>query len=210
MNSLRQELLAVKDQPTMRMLLPAGWEVISLEDDGVQSLIDRLRAVLMRANRPDIDAYLTSSLTKWLTELKARGGCYAVLPLDPPVGTALPMSLAVSVVSEVGGRRLDEWVTAKIRTGATEFLDDRNSVLAWSMTTAGQDQMAGTVSDQFQYLIPVPGSERRSAVLLSGTLLVLEGEPEDSPRRRAARALYDSVALALDWVPASIATRSAS
>lgn len=201
MSGLRDELLSVgKELPALRLLLPAGWRASPLQQAGVDELVRRLRATLMAAHRPDVDAYLTGALRRWIGELRAAGGLYMVLPVDPPGGTPLPMSLVVSVVTDAGGQSVESWVVEKIRSGTTEFLDENRTVLTWTTTTPGRDEMAGTVSDRFDYMIPVPGTSRRSALVLSGTNLSPDSIGADDPRRVAAHTLFDSIALAADWV----------
>nr|WP_274637711.1 hypothetical protein [Microbacterium bovistercoris] len=208
MTSLREELLGAPDAPTMRMLVPGGWEVIPLEGEGYERFAQRFRTTVKRAGRPDVDAYVTSMLKRWIGDLRERGGLYAILPLDLPDQRTLPMSLTVSLVGDDAEHSLEDWVTAKIRQGTTEFLDDGRTVLAWQTRTAGRDEMAGTVSCQYSYLIPVPGTSRRKAVMLAGTHLVEATDPEDAPHREAANALFDAMALALDFVPTPAANRA--
>jgi hypothetical protein len=200
MTSLRQELLGTPSAGTMRMIVPAGWEISPLDDHHTGALIDRLRAVLKGANRPDIDAFLSHMLRTWATALREKGGLYAILPTNPGEGTALPMSMVVSIVGDVAGQPLKAWAVAKIRSGSTEFLDEARTVLAWRSSAPGADEMAGTVTEQYHYLIPVPGADLREAVLLTGTRLALADEPEGASMRAAARVLYDAMALGLDWV----------
>ncbi|MCT9818886.1 hypothetical protein N3K63_01155 [Microbacterium sp. W1N] len=202
MTSLRHELLGTPTAGTMRMLVPGGWEVVPLDDEHMRAFSARMRRVLMQSHRPELDAYLSGMLRTWVSRLRETGGLYAVLPLDPPTGTALPLSLIVSVVGDVAGHPLKTWAVSKIRSGTSEFLDEGRTVLAWSTTTAGTDEMAGTVSEQYNYLIPVPGADLREAVLLTGTRVALAGEADDAPARAATRVLYDAMALGLDWAPA--------
>ncbi|MFT4156847.1 MAG: hypothetical protein QM630_02805 [Microbacterium sp.] len=200
MNSLRQELLRLPGLPTMRMLIPAGWRSLPLTDEHLSEFTRKFSEILMRAHRPDLDAELTAMLERWAKELRGQGGRFAILPLDRPEGSVLPMSLTVSIVSELGGRSLDEWVAARIRQGGTDFLDDARTVLFWE---GGASQGNGLNTRARTYLIPVPGTRRGQAVLLSGIELVAEDEPADGFRREAASMLFDSVALALDWLPAA-------
>ncbi|WP_127820077.1 hypothetical protein [Microbacterium sp. CPCC 204701] len=202
MRALRYELQGSAGRPTMRMLVPGGWRAVTVDDEGLAELRGQLRTQVRRAGRPDVDAFLSSSLVKWMTELRERGGRFAVLPLDPPEGTAFPMSFTVSIVDDEPGRTIEAWVTAKIREGDTEFLDDRRSVLAWRTSAPGEGQMTGTISDQYFYVVPVPGSQRKSAAMLHGTHLLDAAADSDDPRREAARVLFDSMALSLDWPPA--------
>ncbi|HCJ49364.1 MAG TPA: hypothetical protein DHW40_08560 [Microbacterium sp.] len=203
MSSLRQELLGTPSAGTLRMLVPGGWDVLPLDQAHIDQFTERMREVVKRAGRPDVDAFLSGMLRTWGARLRERGGLYAVLPLTPPEGSALPMSLIVSVVTDVSGHPLQSWAVSKIRSGTTEFLDDARTVLSWSSSAAGTDDMAGTVTHQHNYLIPVPGAELREAVLLTGSRVALESEPDDAPARAAARALYDAMALSLDWAPVS-------
>lgn len=203
MSALRLELGGAPERPTMRMLIPSGWRAVKVDEEGSAELVDQLRDQIKRAGRPDVDAYLSTSVTTWLAELRERGGRFAVLPLDPPEGTAFPMSFTVSIVDDSPGHSIEGWVTAKIRAGGTEFLDDRRSVLTWRTSAPGEGQMIGTLSDQYFYIVPVPGSRRTSAVMLHGTHLVdAEASDPDDRRREAARVLFDSMALSLDWLPA--------
>lgn len=201
MSSLRQELLGLGTLPSMRMLLPAGWRSVALTDDGMQELTDRLRDVFMRAHRPDLDVALTASISRWVRELRAQGGRYAVLPIDLPQEGALPMSLTVSVISEMGEAPLEDWVVAKIRSGTTRFLDEERTVLAWFASESGRGEAEGVTTDAHSYLIPIPGTRRRQAVLLVGMHLVPADMGPEAPRKEAAQVLFDTIALALDWAP---------
>lgn len=200
MNSLRQELMAVPGLPTMRMLLPAGWRARELSEDGLAVLVGELREIFMQAHRPDLDAELTSMLENWARQLRENGGRYAILPAGDQPGAVLPMSMTVSVVTQIGGADLDTWVTAKITSGGTRFLDEQRTVLAWHDERREQE---GVFTDLHSYLIPVPGTRRQQALLLAGTHLSLAGDGATPERREMAEVLFDTMALALDWVPAS-------
>lgn len=203
MNSLRRELLG-EQLPAIRMVVPAGWVVVPVDESGVAEFVDTIRARSREAGRPDIEAAFASSVSRWLTELRLQGGRCAVLPLDPPEGTAIPLSFAVSIIEGAAGNGLEEWVTAKIRAGGTSFLDDRRTVLSWRTSTAGSGAMDGTVTDHYHYLIPVPGTQRKAAARLAGShVLDAEGLTVGDPRREAAAALFDAMALTVDWPPAA-------
>lgn len=198
MTSLRQQILGLPQDPGIRILLPSGWEALPLDDEHVADLTKRLRPVFMRANRPDLDAYVSGLIDRWLTELRAQGGLFAILPSG--VDAVLPMSLVVSVVAEHDGSQLDGWVANRLRGGRAEFLDDEQSILTWSASTLGTGEMSGTVTDQYNYLIPVPRADRRRALLLTGSNLVAADATQEDPARVAAQSLYDAIALAMVWV----------
>src|SRR5690606_37362654 len=154
---LRSELLGLGADPGIRMLLPPGWEVIPLDDENLAPLTQKWRATLMQANRPDIDAYLSGIFEHWMGELRDNGGRYAVLPTAGE--QILPLSLARSVVEERDRSSLDRWVARRRQGNDAGFLDEDRTVLTWRSTTVGQGEMAGTASDQYNYLIPVPGAQ---------------------------------------------------
>ncbi len=186
MSGLRDELLSLgKELPDLRLLLPAGWRASSLQQAGVDELVRRLRATLMAAHRPDVDAVSDRRSSK-----VDRGAACRGRPLHGPSRRSTRRNPLADVAGGVGRHRRRRsvrrsWVVEKIRSGTTEFLDENRTVLTWTTTTPGRDEMAGTVSDRFDYVIPVPGTSRRSALVLSGDqpLARFDRRRRSAPRR---------------------------
>jgi hypothetical protein len=199
MSTLREQLLGGGETPEFRLLLPAGWECQAL-DDGYADRVEReVRAVFMRAGRPDLDGRFTGQLQRGIAAARAEGAKHVILPLSPDGDAPLPMSLVVATTQAPAGGTLDAWVSGRIRAGAT-MLDDDGRIVTWRSDAVGEGEEAGTRQWQSHYVAAVPGTGRTRAVIVTATLLGLAEDDAETPEVVAARALFDAIVSTLAWV----------
>lgn len=204
MASLREELLGTPAlEPSFRLLLPEGWTSHPISEATARSFEDRASAVFRRAGRPDLDGAFASMLRRSMRDLERAGAEYVILPPASEERGSAPVSLIVSVISGHNGMPLDAWVAQRFREGA-HMLDDSGRIVTWRSRKPGSE--AGVEQVQSSYLLPVPDTDRKKGLLLTGTVMIEEGTSEDSVEIVASTAAFSAIASTVSWVtPADIA-----
>lgn len=87
----------------------------------------------------------------------------------------------------------------KTREGA-EILDPEGRMVYWRERRPGLDR--DTVRAQSTYLIPVPGTRRRTALMLRGTTILGAQASDDDEYAVAVRMVFDAMASTVTWIAA--------
>ncbi|KRB36724.1 UNVERIFIED_CONTAM: hypothetical protein OHV15_10720 [Microbacterium sp. SLM126] len=160
--------------PDYRLLLPDGWEQLPADRAGVDELIRRTSAVFREQHRPELDAEMRTLLeVAYRKMLQAKA--FALYLQTSAVETPLPMSIVASVVEGQLGGTLDRQVAQLFRDKGAEFLTDDRSILRWEADVAQRKEVEGASAHVIDYLIPVPGTERRRALQFTTTIPVPTG-----------------------------------
>ncbi|GAB3618688.1 hypothetical protein GCM10027416_32450 [Okibacterium endophyticum] len=198
--SLREELLGLAPAtPLFRMLLPDEWQCFPVTPDLGNEVELRTREVFKKAGRPDLDGQFTAELHRSMQGLERAGAKYILLPTNRAADKA-PLSLSMIITFvDSPDRSLDGWVTARIHEGA-QLLDPEGKIVFWHARTEGTD--GETQQTQSTYVIPVPGSNRRQALMLRGTALIGIDTPDDDEYVTAVHSIFDAMASTVAWVRA--------
>jgi hypothetical protein len=204
MVSLREEILGVSSvEPSFRLLLPEGWTAHRISESTADHFEARAGDVFRRAGRPDLDGAFASILRRSMRDLEKAGAEWVILPAASEERGSAPLSLIVSVISGQNGQPLDSWVAQRFREGA-RMLDDAGRIVTWRARKAGSE--AGVEQVQSSYLIPVPETDRKKGLLLTGTVMIEAGAPDDSDAIVASSAAFDAISSTVSWVvPADVA-----
>ncbi len=205
MVSLREEILGAPSvEPAFRLLLPEGWTSHPISEDTAASFEERASDVFRRAGRPDLDGAFASILRRSMRDLARAGADYVILPPASEERGSAPVSLIVSVITGQNGQPLDAWVAQRFREGA-QMLDDSGRIVTWRSRKPGSE--TGVEQFQSNFLLPVPETDRKKGLLLTGTVLIEEGASEDSDAVVASSAAFAAIASTVSWVtPADIAS----
>lgn len=160
--------------PDYRLLLPDGWEQLPADRAGVEELIRRTSAVFRAQHRPELDAQMRTMLEVAHRKM-VQANAFALYLQTAAVETPLPMSIVASVVEGQLGGTLDRQVAQLFRDKGAEFLTDDRSILRWEADVAPRKEVEGTAAHVIDYLIPVPGTQRRRALQLTTTIPVPTG-----------------------------------
>lgn len=164
--------------PDYRLLLPDGWEQLPADRAGVEELIRRTSAVFREQHRPELEAQMRTMLeVAYRKMLQAKA--FALYVQTAAVETPLPMSVVASVVEGQLGGTLDRQVAQLFRDKGAEFLTDDRSILRWEADVAARKEVEGAAAHVIDYLIPVPGTERRRALQFTTTIPVPTGVDVD-------------------------------
>lgn len=202
--TLRDEL-GVKADPDFDLALPKGWARHGLDDDTLKSMVARAKQRCMETHRPQLFVEMKAQLEESFEDMRRAGVIAFFGPTDPGADTlAIPASINASMRIAEPGSTLDDLARSLIRDNdAQPLLGDKTTLRFETEQTRrlGTDTI---VSHSLVYMTPVPGSQRRRAlVLVAGFGRPLD-QPSDSDEMHALRFLFDSVASSLTWhVPES-------
>ncbi|AZS45918.1 MULTISPECIES: hypothetical protein [Microbacterium] len=202
--SLREELLGLSSgTPRFRILLPAEWASWPVTPELGAQLEQRTRPAFARAGRPDLDGMFTSQLNSAMKGLAEAGAKYVFLPSERTPGKdPLALSMIATFIDSPDGP-LDAWVTSRIRDGA-ELLDTEGRIVYWRDRRAGLDDE--THRAQSIYVISVPGTNRRKALMLTGSTIVGAETADDDEYAVAVRMIFDAMASTVTWVADDVDT----
>ncbi len=156
--------------PPFRLMLPAGWEEVAADDAAVRSLVERSSEVFRSAHRPDLDAQFRRLLQTAARKMK-QGRVFAMyLQTDVPEERILPLSITAAVADGQLGGTLDRQVTDLFRERGAQFLRDDRAIVRWEADTTAGGELEGTAARVLNYLIAVPGTGRRTALLFTTTI----------------------------------------
>lgn len=188
------------EMPGYRMLFPAGWAEFGVDDDAERELNLRSRAKVKPLGRPDLDFAITSSIKGAFRQLRTREPLALYLPTEVSEDAVLPMSIIASRLMDPTGAPLDAHITSIFRDFGGEFLGDDRNIVRWRRThRQPEGATAGIIDEQVNYAIPVAGTGRRMALLLS-TSIIHDNEgsvSKDSIELMAA--LSDSIVSTFTW-----------
>jgi hypothetical protein len=188
--------------PAFRIALPPGWvrhvPTNAAQDDDVK----RASAIFKRANRPDLDAEFRTLMAQ-TTQAMARTKVFEIYRQEQvEMDDLLPMSITASALSGTDGENLDGWVADAFRTKGAEFLDDARHIVRWSSEPArpsGARRIEGVGGRSLTYLIPVPGTQRRKALVFTTTIVIPDGEVLPAELVDAMELLSDAMISTFTW-----------
>lgn len=156
--------------PPFRLLLPAGWEELPADRDSVRLLIERSSAVFASQHRPDLDVEFRRLMETALRKMQ-QGRVFALyLQTSVPAERVLPLSITAAVADGQLGGTLDRQVAALFTEHGAEFLTDDRTIVRWQADASSGGELAGTRARVINYLIPVPGAGRRTALQFTTTI----------------------------------------
>lgn len=160
--------------PEYRLLLPDGWEELPADRAGVEQLIRRTSEVFRAQHRPELDAEMRTLLERAYKKMQ-QANAFALYLQTSAADLPLPLSIVASVVTGQLGGTLDRQVSRLFRENGAEFLTDDRSIVRWEAEVSARKEVEGTAAHVVDYLIPVPGSERRRALQFTTTIPVPVG-----------------------------------
>lgn len=156
--------------PPFQLMLPAGWEELPADESAMRLLVERSGAVFKSQHRPDLDAEFRRLMHTAARKLK-QGRVFALyLQTDVPADQVLPISMTAAVADGQLGGTLDRQVTDLFREHGAEFLRDDHGIVRWQADTRARGDLEGTAARVLNYLIAVPGTGRRRALLFTTTI----------------------------------------
>lgn len=187
--------------PDYRLLLPDGWEELPADRAGVEELIRRTSEVFRSQHRPDLDAQMRTLLELAYRKMQ-QAKVFALYLQTSARDVPLPMSIAASVVTGPLGGTLDRQVAQLMRDKGAEFLTDDRSILRWEAAVSPRAEVDGAAAHVVDYLIPIPGAERRRALQFT-TTIPLPGETDTDlrPLVDGLTQLSDLLISTFTWEP---------
>lgn len=200
--SLREALGGAPD-PDFGLVLPPGWERRDVTDAEQTRMLSQIRGRLMEAHRPDLYARMRVLVGDAFAQMRKVSTVAMFTPGDSPDAVFIPASLTASIQHAEPGENLDGYVRSAIqRDGATPLLGDKRVMRVERETTDtldGEQVLVTTVA----YLTPVPGSQRRRALLLTLVIMRPLDVPADDAPLVQMKALFDLCVSTLTWFPRS-------
>ena len=199
--SLREQLGGVPD-PDFTLALPPGWVRREVTDEVRDGMLSKVRARLLDAHRPDLYGRMRQLVTEAFTQMR-QVSTVAMFTAgdDAPDSAYMPASLTATVQHAEPGQNLDAYVRSAILSeGATPLLGDKRIMRVEresSETLDGEQLLVTTVV----YMTPVPGSERRRALLLTLVIMRPPEAPADDAPLMQMKALFDLCVSTLTWTP---------
>jgi hypothetical protein len=191
--------MAPHDVPPFRLILPAGWEEHPADRDSVTRLIKQGREIFRSQHRPDLDSEFSQLMGLSLNKMK-QGGVFALyLQESVPPDEILPLSLTAAVANGQLGGTLDRQVTALFREQKAEFLTDDRAIVRWRTDVVHTGTFSGASSRTLSYLVAIPGTDRRSAILFTTTIPYRTGDDAESEQ------LVDDITLLSDTIISTFA-----
>ncbi|MFK0402259.1 hypothetical protein ACIQTT_08025 [Microbacterium sp. NPDC090225] len=196
--SLREELLGLAPAvPRFRILLPPEWASFPVTPELGGQFEQKAREVFARAGRPDLDGVFSAQLARAMRGLQEAGAKYVFLPSERTPGKdPFALSMVATYIDSPDGP-LDGWITARVRAGA-EMLDPEGRIVFWRDRGPGLD--GETHKSQSTYVIAVPGSNRRKALMLTGSTIVGAETDDDDEYAVAVRMIFDAMAATVTWI----------
>lgn len=191
--------MAPHDVPPFRLILPAGWEQLPADRESVARLRKSASGVFRSQHRPDLDSEFSQMMG--LSEHKMKqGGVFALyLQESVPPEEFLPMSMTGAIAQGQLGGTLDRQVSSLFRDQQAEFLTEDRAIVRWQSEVVHTGKFAGASSRTLSYLIAIPGSERRRAILFTTTIPYVTGEGDEN------RELIDELTLLSDTMISTFA-----
>ncbi len=185
--------------PPYRMLLPAGWSKHPADRASLAKLTDQARSVFRAQHRPDLDSEFTRLMEGAARRMKRAGVVAIYLQTSTPEDEILPMSLTASIVRGPLGGSLDRQVTALFRDRGAVFLTDDRRIIRWRADVDQPGELAGTSTRLLDYLVPIPGTNRREALQLTTTLPYPTGDDTVTEFLDQLTLLSDTVVSTFEW-----------
>lgn len=199
--SLREQLGGVPD-PDFTFALPPGWVRREVSEQEQERMLSLTRARLMEAHRPDLYARMRQLVGQAFTQMRKVSTVAMFTAGDSAPDVAyMPASLTATIQHAESGQNLDAYVrSAIVSDGATPLMGDKRIMRVEresSETLDGEQMLVTTVV----YMTPVPGSERRRALLLTLVIMRPPEAPADDAPLMMMKALFDACVSTLSWTP---------
>ncbi len=169
--SLKDDLLkSDRMVPEYRLMLPAGWKEYRPDSMNEQELLRDAKIRLRDAHRPDLAAELVGMTKRAFSQMRRTNSLAFYMGLPQDEAAVLPLSITVSKRVAANGLTLDSEVADLIRNHGAQPLNDDQVVIRWETSqthTVGRDKIA---TETISYLTPIPGTERREALLFVGVV----------------------------------------
>lgn len=198
--SLREQLGGTPD-PEFSLVLPPGWERHGVTDAEQEKILHGMRRRFLDAQRPELFARMKQLVTESFAQMK-KASTVAMFTAGDQAGTLhLPASLTASIQHAEPGENLDGFVRSAITTaGATPLLGDKRFLRAERETRETLDGDSALVTT-VMYLTPIPGTQRRRALMLTLVIMRPLDAPADDAPLMQMKALFDACVSTLTWVP---------
>lgn len=185
--------------PAFSMLLPRGWVSREPSSAVFSELSARVSGVFRRSHRPDLDARFSSIWERATTELLRRDPVRIMFPGDVAPEDLFPISIVAVRVTDPVGMSLDRRVRELVRVHDARPMDEESKILRWHVDD--RLRMDGGVATvrSFNYLIALPGTHRREALMFSGVLPTGAGESLDEETIQGAQLLMDAIMSTFSW-----------
>lgn len=185
--------------PPFRLLFPPGWTRHRPTADDERELLQAMRAKMRPYGRPDLEFQLTAAVKSSFRDLRSRDGIALYLPTAVPEEALVPMSITAVRLTEPSGGSLDGHVADLFSQYGAEFLGDDRTIVRWRRTFRRLEGLADGANEQVNYLVPVPRTERRAAVLLSTSIVQSTQEPMPADDLDACVGLSDVIVSTFAW-----------
>ncbi|MET4780462.1 hypothetical protein [Glaciihabitans sp. UYNi722] len=185
--------------PSFRLLLPQGWEELPATRESIAQLTALSSAVFKSQHRPDLDSEFTRMMELATRRMKQAGVFAIYLQTTVPEDDVLPLSMSASIVRGRLGGTLDREVSSLFRDRGAAFLSDNHQIVRWTADTVHDGEFTGTSSRVIDYLIPVPGAGRRTALQFTTTLVHPTGDDEASELVDQMAQLSDVIVSTFSW-----------
>ncbi len=187
--------------PELRMMLPPGWVLYDTSAETERALLDKARARLREAGRPETYALVSAHVERALAAARKQGAFMMIMAGDEaPEWATVPVSILGTLVKGTPAVSLDAMVADAVERRGARALHDSRQFLRWvdrrTVELSGETAGAYTVV----YLTPIPGSRRTQALQLTATLVhPTETDPESDAAMRAWLELLDAHVATLAW-----------
>jgi hypothetical protein len=160
-----------------------------------QEDVRKASAIFMQAGRPDLDAEFRTMMAQ-VNQVMRNTKVFAVYrQQDVPMEELLPLSITASLLTAAHGENLDGW-------GAV-FLDDHvKHIVRWvteAKRPSGASSIDGVGGRTITYVVPVPGTQRRKALVFTSTIVIPDGDVLPAEVLDELALLSDSIVSTFAW-----------
>jgi hypothetical protein len=189
--------------PPFRFVLPPGWVRRMPTSAGQQEDVRKASAIFMRAGRPDLDAEYRTMMAQAGQGMR-RTKVFAIYRQENvPLEELLPLSITASALDAPDGGNLDSWVSEAFRTRGASFLDENlRHIVRWAsepQRPEGAAAINGVSGRTLTYAIPVPGTNRRKALVFTSTIVIPDGNVISEDVLGGIELLSDSMVSTFAW-----------
>lgn len=200
-SSLRDEFSGATSAPVppFGLLLPRGWVSEPATRETIGRLARQASAVFRTQHRPDLDARFQAMMARAADDLLKRDPVRVIYPADVPPEELFPLSIVAVRLTDPSGGPLDARVHELVRSRDARLLDDEGMILRWSTDDSVRVDGGQATVRSFNYLVSIPATERRQALLFTGVLVTGAGETLDASTIDGAQALMDAIMSTFQW-----------
>lgn len=160
------------------IMMPPGWVRYLVDAEGKAALLAQTAARMRQLGRPDYDAQVRSMVQSYWQTLARQRISAIYLPSDAEEGT-LPLSIAAKQHAAPEGVAFAASLPALANAPIERFETPIGPVLRWQKDSRGRDEMAGIISRQIGYGMPLPiPGDRRGMVFLASIAYPDDAAPE--------------------------------